>query len=155
MILGIDPGITGGIAIISDHGIMLEPMPLTEKGEVDAEKLWHLIPFNEIKCAYVEEPFAMPKAGAASMLKFGMTVGIVHGVLACCDGMPFVRVRPQEWQKNIYRDCPKKLKGKERSVWSFERIFPGLDAIAPGCRKLHMGMVEAALIAHYGRRLMG
>lgn len=152
MIIGVDIGKTGGIANLdSENGLWTEPMPVNDCG-VDAEELFRLM--NEMrnaKAAYVERPFAMPKSGAHSMLMFGKSYGIVIGVLTAV-GIPIIEVYPQQWMKEIYDKCPKKLEKKDRSIWAFSRIFPGINVNAPGKNSIHMGMLEAALIAEYGRR---
>lgn len=156
-ILGIDPGLTGGLALLSkSEGIWLEPMPRHEFHGVDAVEIHRLLSTagEKIEAAYVEDIFAMPKAGAHSMMRFGKAYGIVVGVLGALD-IPVRRARSQNWQKLLYQGCPSDIKGKERSSWAFGRVFPGVDANAVGSKNLHMGMVEAALIAEYGRREFG
>lgn len=151
MIIGVDIGKTGGIANLDEDGLWLEPMPVDDLG-VDAKELFRLM--NEMrnaKVAYVERPFAMPKSGAHSMLMFGKSYGIVIGVLTAV-GIPIIEVYPQQWMKEIYDQCPPKIEKKARSIWAFKKIFPGVNANAPGKKTLHMGMLEAALIAEYGRR---
>ncbi len=155
MVMGIDPGKTGGIAVLSTKdGLWIEPVPLCEK-EIDLIELSRLIKgwAGSVERAYLELVHSMPKQGVASTFTFGRGYGAVEGVLACC-GIPTVRVRPQLWMKEIYSDCPQGKEAKERSLWAFNNIFPGVDCIAPGGRKPHMGMVDAALIAEFGRRTM-
>jgi hypothetical protein len=152
MIVSVDPGLTGGIAnLSSEDGLWLEPMPRNENG-IDAQELCRLVKeMRGAKAAYVESIYAVPSSGAHSMMVFGKTYGVVIGILTAFD-IPIIEVRPQTWMKEIYHGCPESLVKKERSVWAFKKIFPGINANAPGKKSVHMGMLEAALIAEYGRR---
>ena len=79
------------------------------------------------------------------MFKFGSGWGLVRGILAGRQ-IPYVLVRPQEWQKVMLAGYPK---GSEYLVAS--RRWPSHDFRASErCRKPHDGMVDAALIAAYG-----
>lgn len=162
MILGIDPGITGGVAVLYDKSdnFVLEPdgmietwpMPCDDDG-VDAKRLLNLLhPLRHSKMAMIERAQAMPKQGVVSMFNYGKSFGIVLGVLHSI-GFDVIQATPQKWQKVIYDGCPGDLDGKDRSAWAFTALFP--EAELPGAnksrvRKPHMGMVEAALIAKYG-----
>lgn len=154
MILGIDPGVTGGLAVISGRDIWLEPMPRTEEGGLDVRELARLVGdfAKDLNRAYVEQIFAMQKASAHSMMVLGQTRGAVLGVLAAYR-IPVVEVRAQEWMKAMHKGCPSNLKTKERSEWVFRNRYAHLCANEPGSKRLHMGMVEAALIAEYGRQV--
>lgn len=61
--LGIDPGLTGGLAVIGDDGLWLEPMPTNASG-VDALELARLIGDwrSEVSAAYLEKVFADRKS---------------------------------------------------------------------------------------------
>lgn len=152
MIVSIDPGLTGGIANLSEEdGLWLEPMPRNESG-IDAQELYRLVKeMKGAKAAYVESIYAVPSSGAHSMMVFGKTYGVVIGILTAV-GIPIIEVRSQQWMKEIYKGCPENLVKKERSVWAFNKLFPGINANEPGKKRVHMGMLEAALIAEYGRR---
>jgi crossover junction endodeoxyribonuclease RuvC len=150
-IMGIDPGLEGGLAWIDDgQCLTIEPMPVLEtvKGrQIDEGKLVSLISERRPARAYVELVHAMPKQGVVSMFTFGTGWGIVRGILA---GrlIPYVMVRPQEWQKE---EMAGQEKGSEALVAS--RLWPLMDFRKTlKCKKPHEGMVDAALIAHYGWR---
>lgn len=151
-ILGIDPGSRGGLALLSEeNGIMLEPMPLNPDKSVDAQKIIGVLSGEDIRAAYIEKIFALPKSGAASMLTFGKSYGVVMGVLHSL-GLNVFEVRSQDWMKAIHHN-PYGGTTKQRSLDTFKRMFPKVSATTPGGRAIHMGMVEACLIAEYGRRL--
>src|SRR3990172_6044823 len=118
MILGVDPGLTGGLALLSEGGLLVEPMPRTEDGDLDVGELARFIGSysRDIDQCFIEKIFAMPKNGADSMMKFGMSFGVILGILACYR-IPTVQIRPQVWMKvmhaGLYGDA---LTTKDKSV---------------------------------------
>lgn len=150
-VMGIDSGKTGGLAVIGDDGVWIEPMPCNESG-LDTKELGRLLHAweGDVRAVYIESIFAIPKSGAHSMMVFGRNYGIVIGMLSLL-GFRIIEVRPQEWQREMYKGCPPALQKKDRSVWAADQSYPIDNFKMVGCRKPHMGMVEAFLIAKYGR----
>jgi crossover junction endodeoxyribonuclease RuvC len=147
-ILGIDPGFTGGLAMLGDNELMTIVMPVVDRAqggsELDLPELVRRIKFFKhiLKggVCYLEQVNAMPGQGVTSMFRFGCGWGCIRGVLAAVE-VPTILVRPQKWQKVVGRDA----------VAATAR-FPGHDFKASDrCRNPHSGMVDAALIAAYGR----
>jgi crossover junction endodeoxyribonuclease RuvC len=106
--LGIDPGISGGIAVLDDDGNvrLAEPMPVAGK-EVDAGALARLVrslrdldSHADYTLAAVEHVGAMPGQGVCSMFAFGCSWGLCRGVLAAL-AIPVVLVRPQAWKRVV------------------------------------------------------
>jgi hypothetical protein len=66
-------------------------------------------------------------------------------------------VEPNKWTKELCEGIDKRLKAKERSLIALRRLFPrGINGITKNKNgKLHDGMVDALLIAEYGRRKQG
>lgn len=153
IVMGIDPGLTGGLAVINTQGVWMEPMPRTEDGGLDLAELSRLLHdwSGENVTVYLEEVFAPPHLGAHSMLQFGKSWGVVRGMLHIY-GFPTILVTAQKWQKVIYAGAPGTLIKKQRSEWAAEKLFPSTNFVMLGHRKPHLGMIEAALIAEYGRR---
>jgi crossover junction endodeoxyribonuclease RuvC len=153
-VLGIDPGLSGALAIVHDGGVTFEPMPTIE-GHLDlaALKSWISFHSDSFDFAYLEQVHSMPKQGVASSFKFGRVYGAVEGMLAAL-GIPYELVTPQRWQKMIYAGLEGKLEGKARSYMAASRLFPNVDFRATErSKKPHEGSVEASLIAYYGRRI--
>jgi crossover junction endodeoxyribonuclease RuvC len=152
-VIGIDPGLGGGIAIINpNEGSQLFSMPVIGN-ELDLKVLATFLLEHSfrVRVAYLEKATAMPKQGVVSMFKFGRVFGACEAMLAAFK-IPFILVRPQEWQKVIHEGIPRTLDPKERSRLAFSRIFPSVDARrTERCKGPDMGLVDAALIAHYGR----
>lgn len=153
-ILGIDPGLGGGLALLHpEHGINLEIMPKLG-AELNAWTLNEIIAeyAGDIRLAVIERVHSMPKQGVASSFKFGFVTGVVHGLLAA-NKIRTVTVTPQEWMKVMHQGVPGKLSTKDRGRMAFKRIFPDVSATATERSKvMHDGLVDAALMAEYGLR---
>lgn len=156
--MGIDPGLTGGIALLSRDGLLIEPMPrISENGDIDIYELGRLISdySKEIEQAFLENVHAMPKNGSIGNFKLGRCFGVIQGLLMVF-GVPHTAIAPVKWMKEMHQGISKDLPTKQRSATAFRRIFPKINALEnKRCRVPHMGMIEAALIAEYGRRTLG
>lgn len=103
-ILGIDPGLTGGVAIVSAKVIrpsMIESgmrMPLTSyrgKKIVDASALFEWLRSHEIDVAVVEQVNGRP--GQAGVFQFGRATGSAEAVaMILADRMEWVT--PAKWK---------------------------------------------------------
>jgi crossover junction endodeoxyribonuclease RuvC len=160
MIIGIDPGNTGAVAIVSDDGIRLFcvfDMPLMANGkkqQVNPYELKKMIERAAVEslpkagphgCEFsfiVEKVGAMPGQGVASMFNFGLGFGIIQGVIAGMD-YPCSLVTPQKWKKAaglIGKD-------KDNARTLAQRLYPD----APLGRKKDIGRADAILIARFGK----
>jgi crossover junction endodeoxyribonuclease RuvC len=151
-VLGIDPGLDGGLAAIQPEGLRLAVMPVVAVGtkrEIDEQALVAEILRHRPERVFLERVQAMPRQGVVSMFNFGTGWGLVRGICAGL-GLPYELVRPQEWQRMMLAGQPK---GSEYLVAS--RLWPNAEWRASDrARKPHGGLVDAALIAEYGRRRM-
>ena len=144
MILGIDPGLDGGIAIISGSEIeLLETIPTEPKGgfikrQVDAQKLSNILRVYPISVCYLERVASRPGQGVGSVFSFGDTYGAIRGVLGALN-IPTYTVAPQTWKKEL------KISSKEDSLKAIKDLNFGLDL-----RKKDHNLAEALLIAYYG-----
>lgn len=148
--IGIDPGLSGGLAYHGNDGLELAVMPVVQVGkkrEIDEAALYDWLLMHRSTHVIIERVHSMPKQGVASTFTFGTGWGLVRGI---CRGlsMPYELVRPQEWQKAMLIGHPK---GSEYLVAS--RLWPTAEWLAtPRSRKPHEGLVDAALIMEFGRR---
>jgi len=152
--IGIDPGLKGGLAVIDGSLIAdLRIMPAVKVGnkkQLDERQLVHL--FKGWKSGteittYIELVGSRPGQGVTSMFNFGLGWGIVRGILSGLS-ISYELVRPQAWKKVMLAGMPK---GSEYQVAS--RLWPDQSWMAtPRCTTAHDGMIDAALIAEYGRR---
>jgi len=150
-VLGIDPGLSGGIAFYftaATDRVAVEDMPVAGS-EVDVAALARSINQYRPSSAFVELVHAMPKQGVSSTFRFGVAFGSVLGVLGACQVATHL-VPPKRWQKHFH------LSGgdKEQSRALALRMFPA--TAEHFARKRDERRAEAALIARYGSdTLMG
>lgn len=151
-VLGIDPGVTGGIAFYfptNPGHIVAEDIP-NAGGEVDVDTLATRLEQMLPNVAYIERAAAMPARlhgrtqGVSSTFKFGQAYGALK---ACCTvlGIPVVIVHSLTWKKHF-----KLTSDKEQSRALAIRLWPGAGCFS---RKGDHGRAEAALIARYGADL--
>ncbi len=138
MIIAIDPGKTGAIAMLYDDGTAyIEDMPVIGKeisGAVVA-RIFKEFPPDHI---YIEavNSFGM---GRQSAFMFGYGVGTILGVAAALD-IPYTKISPARWKKhfNLGRD-------KDAARAAATRLYPKLaDQFT---RKKDHGRAEALLLA--------
>ena len=108
-IIGIDPGLSGGIAILDDLKVFdIFDMPVMSEGKKNKNQLNSAQLVNIIKkhivsgdtFVIVEQVGAMPGQGVTSMFNFGQTFGSIKGVCAALD-LPIFYVRPTKWKKHF------------------------------------------------------
>jgi crossover junction endodeoxyribonuclease RuvC len=92
--------------------------------------------------AYVERVAARPGQGVASMFGFGVSYGLLRGVLTA-KLIPVTLVTPQEWKRGTRTPAAKDAARARAS-----EVFPGHAGL--WALKKHDGRAEAALIAHFG-----
>lgn len=140
-ILGVDPGMKGGLAFLAD-GVLVGcyDIPICA-GEIDVEELCRLIRQHMPALAYVERSGAFPGQGVSSTFRYGVAVGMIRGVLTVLN-VPTHLVSATVWKKRFALD-----RDKEKSRALALRLWPGAGLFN---RKLDHGRAEAALIARYG-----
>jgi crossover junction endodeoxyribonuclease RuvC len=140
-LIAIDPGaVSGAMAWFYDDGkIVVADMPVVDK-QVDAAEFSYLLRTTSAKASVVERVASMPKQGVASTFKFGMAVGLIHGVLLA-RGVPVNLVTPGVWKKhfNLGPD-------KEQARGLAKRLYPGIQGME---RKKDAGRAEALLLGRY------
>ena len=152
-ILGIDPGLSGGYALLDETGKLIAcgNFPtITEKGKtkLDGGVLAVMFDFNDHVKAYVESVSSRPRQ--QGQFQFGVNTGIVHGILyAQC--IPFQLVSPASWkaQFGIKRqddETKRDKKNEARAIAS--KLYPA--HAQRFARVKDDGVAEAVLIALYG-----
>lgn len=149
LVVGIDPGLTGALAILDNDGalVALADLPVSRTpGKLAWIDGWHLEDLlgthTQInKCvAVVELVSSMPKQGVASSFAFGVAFGSILSILQAWE-MPLHLVKPSKWK----RDLQLAGKDKKASLYKARLLFPGADL------KLakHHGRAEALLLAYW------
>jgi crossover junction endodeoxyribonuclease RuvC len=156
LILGVDPGAHGALALYSELFEELREvidMPShrvtsggTQKTRLDLYALgvWIDGYAKRIKRAVVEDVHAMPKQGVSSSFQFGFAAGAVQAVIAA-HLIPMQLVRPAVWKKAMTvtadkdssRRAASMLLPKSQHLWS---------------RVKDDGRAEAVLLAIYGAK---
>ena len=152
-ILGVDPGIRGGLAIIAIDANSTAPrlvdtidIPVTGVGakeRVDVLAIRSWIVLHAPQHALIERAQAMPKQGASSGFKYGRAVGAIEAVIACC-GIPLTIIEPTAWKKFHGLRGGDKEASRQRAL----QLFPSAHALL--ARKKDHGLAEVALIALAG-----
>lgn len=154
-IMGIDPGLGGGIALYDVNKkrlVFLGDMPCklskSDKRMVDSEGVANIIRGLKhlTRFAVVEEVASSPQQGIVSAFNFGRSFGILVGALAAHDIKTHF-VKSQIW-KSIF-NLPRE---KEASLEKALEFFPGQSEYFK--RAKDDGRAEAALIAKFGERFL-
>jgi crossover junction endodeoxyribonuclease RuvC len=148
-ILGVDPGIRGGLAIVSVDAdgvpclvdaIDIPVVGIKAKERVDGLAIRDWITRHALQHAAIERAQAMPKQGASSGFKYGRAVGAIEAVIECCE-IPLTIIEPTAWKKFHQLRGGDKETGRQRA----RQLFPAAHELL-ALRK-HHGRAEAALIA--------
>ena len=109
-IIGIDPGLSGAIAVLEDNKVLgIYDMPVMAEGkkskrQLNSAQLVSIIKQNTYSndelAIVVEQVNAMPGQGVTSMFNFGQTFGAIKGVCAALE-LPIFFVRPIKWKKHF------------------------------------------------------
>jgi crossover junction endodeoxyribonuclease RuvC len=141
-IIGIDAGTNGGIAWITEGKPCVEKMPDT------LQDLWELLENIAINAqldnlkihAYLEQVSSSPQMGVKSAFTFGNGFGHLEMALTAA-GIPFTRIRPQVWQKEL--GCLTKG-DKNVTKRKAQELFPSM--------KVTHATADSLLIAKYGTK---
>jgi crossover junction endodeoxyribonuclease RuvC len=143
-ILGVDPGQSGGLAII--HGGQLvrgTRMPIIKirgKAQLDARAVIEWWADTAFDVAVIEAVHAMPRQGVTSSFQFGRMLGAIESLVFTV-GMPVHYVTPASWKKAMGLSSD-----KQQSIDAAKLRF-GSAADALLKHKADDGIAEAALIA--------
>lgn len=157
--VGIDPGITGAIAWLDEHGALLRvmSMPVVEvqvgkrhrKQQVPAMLAALFDAPHRPDKVYLEEVGVRPMEGAVGAFSFGRGVGQIEGVLAAME-IPFFPVTPGTWKKALGLPADKDV-----TVMRAIKTWPGCVSMFTPIRgertAEHVkGIADAAMIGLYG-----
>jgi len=151
-IIGIDPGLSGGIAILDDKKVIeLFDMPVMPDGKKNKRQLNSALLVKLIKdniknledtVMVVEQVNAMPGQGVTSMFNFGQTFGAIKGICAAL-GLPIFFVRPAKWKKHFELINSSKDSSRTKAIEMYPSISEQLS------KKKDVNKSDAILIARY------
>lgn len=153
MIIGIDPGLKGGICLGSQYtGWRIYPMPVTGNG-LDLVRLKLILTQrnNElVELVVIEKVHSMPKQGVVSSFKFGDGFGSLKSMCVCL-GLPFILVTPQRWKKTVLAGYDWKGNKDMSIVWVKQR-HPSLSLRPTERSRVDShGLADAVCLAEYGK----
>ena len=156
--IGIDPGQGGALVRLSaGNAFSFARMPLHENKDVNRGQVYDwLCKFRGLE-SHVFLERAIPMAmGSKHAFNYGRGFAALEIAIEQ-SGIPVTYVEPAKWTKEICAGIDSNLKPKARSAIAMQRLFPHILVEVPKGKtgKLHDGVVDALLIAEYGRRLLG
>ena len=151
-IIGIDPGLSGAIAILEDNKVLsIFDMPVMAEGKKNKRQLNSAQLVNIIKdnintkeeiTVVVEQVNAMPGQGVTSMFNFGQTFGAIKGVCAALNLSIFF-VRPSKWKKHFELINSSKDSSRTKVI----EMYPSLSRQLS--KKKDVNKSDAILIARF------
>jgi crossover junction endodeoxyribonuclease RuvC len=150
LVVGIDPGLRGGVAGLDLERRILwatETPVVKEKDklEYDIARIAALLRAAKPDLVVLERVHSMPRQGVASTFLFGMGFGILRGIIGTLD-LPIRLVAPQTWKAKLQITADKETsRNRASELFADCRHFWKL--------KKHDGIAEAALLAHFGADL--
>jgi crossover junction endodeoxyribonuclease RuvC len=159
--VGVDPGLTGAIASLSEDGklITISDYVIDKTGRICSESLLNIMMAikdyhcdQKVTCC-LEKSQSMSSQGVTSMFNYGVTYGIIYSTL---------KISPKKWKKEFDLNSNKKagiIKTKEDAVDIAIKLFPSREEqykrISSRSKKgyvIYDGRADATLIAEYCRR---
>tara|TARA_Y100000817_G_C16397754_1_gene341876 strand:- start:4 stop:498 length:495 start_codon:yes stop_codon:yes gene_type:complete len=151
-IFGIDPGLTGALAILDEKKIVdVIDLPTMSDGKKNKKQLnsAHLSQYISDKIldlsnsvVVVEQVNAMPGQGVTSMFNFGQTFGAIKGVSAALK-LPIFFVRPSKWKKHFELINSSKDASRTKVIEMYPMMATELS------KKKDVNKSDAILIARY------
>ena len=151
-IIGIDPGLSGAIAILEDNKVLnIFDMPVMAEGkknkrQLNSAQLVNIIRDNTASidevAVVVEQVNAMPGQGVTSMFNFGQTFGAIKGVCAALN-LPIFFVRPSKWKKHFELINSSKDSSRTKTI----EMYPSLSNQLS--KKKDVNKSDAILIARF------
>lgn len=144
LVLGVDPGQSGGLALIgrtTGNLLWAEAMPVIKNAvpTVDTGQLGHLLRGCHDVFAYVERAQAMPRQGVSSAFNYGVIFGSILTALADL-GIGYELVSPAVWKRKAGISADKR-----ESVDRVRQLYPTFPV-----KRSEDGIAEAILIARHG-----
>jgi crossover junction endodeoxyribonuclease RuvC len=157
--IGIDPGISGAVAVLEDGNVKFYDTPVLEvvvnkkrKNVLDAYEMVSILreasAGREVLVS-IEKVQAMPGGGertmgATSAFSFGMGFGLWLGILAALE-IPHQQVHPATWKAKLMSGMGKeKDASRQIAMQHYPRAAKDLNL------KKHHGRADALMLARFG-----
>ena len=151
-IFGIDPGLSGALAILNEKKIYeVIDLPTMSDGKKNKKQLnsahlskyiqSNIIDLNK-SVVVVEQVNAMPGQGVTSMFNFGQTFGAIKGISASLN-LPIYFVRPSKWKKHFDLLNSSKDASRTKAIEMYPTFADQLS------KKKDVNKSDAILIARY------
>ena len=143
--IGIDPGVSGGIAVIDEKGIMMAYKCPKSSDEMSLlfQMCMGSTPAANIKLL-MERVWARPTNAVRAAFSYGVNYGQWLGIVATHE-VEMNTAIPVEWIKWV--GCPKALKRDVRKRWLKEKA----GELFPNVNKLTLATSDAILITHFAK----
>ena len=158
IIIGIDPGISGAISILTDGKITeIYEMPTMidgkkNKKQVNGAEVTNIINkelVNEKDInVVIEHVSAMPGQGVTSMFNFGQSFGVLKGICAALK-LPVHFIRPVKWKKHFNLINTEKDASRTKVI----EVFPYISSKIS--KKKDANKADAILIARFFHETVG
>ena len=155
--IGIDNGISGAVVALSPESQIIDmlPMPIQKArggNEIDIITVWGFFTqfyTRDQLIVLIEEPGGSKSAKAAKSM-----AGSFHALRAMCalKNLRWHRITPRSWQSVMLPGC-QAGETKPRALELAKRLWPDENFLeSKRCRVPNDGLIDAALIAEYGRQ---
>ena len=151
VVLGIDPGVTGAVAVLHEgtvvslHDIPTMALGKGSKQQINPAAFARLLEScGSVKMCYLEQVNSFPGQGVASSFNFGVSYGIIQGTVAALE-IPMVLIHPVKWKRQAGLIGANKDAARALAA----RLYPSVDLSL----KKYIGRADAILIARYGEAI--
>lgn len=146
-VIGIDPGVTGALALLDTNGVLLDAqdMPNDNNGRVTIPLACSIIGqwCNDfyVQCAVVEHVGSMPGQGVSTTFKFGRATGVAE-TLPLLFSLPVHLITPAVWKRHLGL-----TKDKDSSRQLAIRLWPTMATTVFRTKASGQARADAALLA--------
>lgn len=161
-IAGIDPGASGALVVLEGSTIEIYTFPKVGNKISYDDTVRLLVPvLKTTNFVYIEDVHGIKGSASKATFAFGYTCGVLRAC-AIMANKPYEMIRPMVWQKGVWTSADYVYKtsaaGKQQndtkatSLNCAKRLFP-METFTVGNGKVpHDGVVDALLIATYGKK---
>lgn len=150
-IIGIDPGVTGALGVITDVSCdvmdtpVFEKMKAKERTTYNVREMYDALWAEQPQLIVIEQLQPMGRNGSIANYQSGLGFAYWHMAAVALD-VPIILVNPKKWKKAMGLTANKD-DSRQRAIELFPALATSLKL------KKHHGRAEAILLAEYGRRV--